>query len=190
MSERFTHNGLLITIEQDTDCSSNGPREWDNVGTMVCWHSRYGLGDEHPDCSPGDYLLALMQEREYKLHRYCVPDEIAPKHLQAYINKHYVVLPLYLYDHSGLSMSTSAFGCPWDSGQVGFIYVERTNTDYSDPVAGLTAEVEIYDQWLRGDVYCYTVEDSEGDIIDSCCGLYGYDYCRQEALSVSAKCCA
>ena len=30
-----------------------------------------------------------------------------------------VILPLYLHDHSGLTMNTSGFHCPWDSGQVG-----------------------------------------------------------------------
>lgn len=35
------------------------------------------------------------------------------------------ILPLYLYDHSGLAMSTSDFGDRWDSGCVGFIYMDK-----------------------------------------------------------------
>lgn len=190
MSERFTYNGFTITIEPDCDGSDNGPRDWDNVGTMVCWHNRYTLGDIQPACSPDKYMLELMQLREYRLHVYWVPDDIKLEHVKRYINKHFIVLPLYLYDHGGLSMCTSPFGCPWDSGQVGFIYVERTSREYSDPIAGLTAEVDIYDQWLRGDVYCYTVEDSAGEILDSCCGFYGYDDCRQEAIEACANCLA
>ena len=31
----------------------------------------------------------------------------------------FVFLPLYLFDHSGITMNTSGFSCPWDSGQVG-----------------------------------------------------------------------
>ena len=34
------------------------------------------------------------------------------------------ILPLYLYDHSGLTMSTNDFGDRWDSGCVGFIYMD------------------------------------------------------------------
>jgi hypothetical protein len=34
-----------------------------------------------------------------------------------------IYLPLYLYDHSGITMSYKPFGCRWDSGQVGFIYM-------------------------------------------------------------------
>lgn len=35
------------------------------------------------------------------------------------------ILPLYLYDHSGLAMSTNDFGDRWDSGCVGFIYMDK-----------------------------------------------------------------
>lgn len=40
------------------------------------------------------------------------------------------LLPLYLYDHSGLAMSTGSFigrapHADWDSGQVGFIYMDK-----------------------------------------------------------------
>ena len=34
-------------------------------------------------------------------------------------------LPLYLYDHSGITMSTGSFCDSWDSGQVGFISVNE-----------------------------------------------------------------
>ena len=47
-----------------------------------------------------------------------------------------VALPLYLYDHSGITMNTSGFSCPWDSGQVGWIYCTkkrfREETGYTE----------------------------------------------------------
>lgn len=53
----------------------------------------------------------------------------------------YVGMPVYAYVHSGATVSTSPFSCPWDSGQSGFVYMTR-----EDAVAGwgeklLTAEV-------------------------------------------------
>ena len=33
-----------LKIVQDTDPES--PRTWDNLGTMVCFHKRYELGDK------------------------------------------------------------------------------------------------------------------------------------------------
>ena len=36
-----------------------------------------------------------------------------------------VVLPVYMYDHSGITINTTGFSCPWDSGMVGIIYVSK-----------------------------------------------------------------
>jgi hypothetical protein len=81
----------------------------------------------------------------------------------------FISLPLFLYDHSGITMSTGRFSCPWDSGQVGFIYVsrEKIRETYGWKVITkkreeriyeiLRGEVEVYDQYLTGDVYGYLV---------------------------------
>lgn len=95
--------------------------------------------------------------------------------IQRKVEKFYVVLPLYVYEHSGMTMNTSGFSCPWDSGQVGFIYVSydvaekeygypemklpRSHADkYKRIVESLKAEVETYDQYLTGSVYGFIVE--------------------------------
>ena len=66
-------------------------------------------------------------------------------------------------------MSTGRFSCPWDSGQVGFIYVsrEKVRKEYGWKVITkereeriyeiLRGEVEVYDQYLTGQVYGYIV---------------------------------
>jgi hypothetical protein len=89
------YKGYTIEIYQD-DCGES-PREWDNLGEMICFHKRYDLGDRH----------------SYTVHQ---ANELAGK-------REMIVVPLYLYDHSGITMSTSPFSCPWDSGQVGYIWV-------------------------------------------------------------------
>jgi hypothetical protein len=180
MSETFEIDGYTIKIEQDDD-PVNPRTEYDNVGKMVCWHSHYSLGDEQPRCSPDEYLHQMMWEREDRLHGKRIPDNIKQEDLQAYIDKHFVVLPLYCYDHSGLSMSPRPFGCPWDSGGVGFIYVESESKEYDDLESGLKGEVETYDQYLRGDIWGYTIETSDGEVLDSCWGFYGFSHCRSEA---------
>ena len=57
----------------------------------------------------------------------CWPDEIVRA-----CNKYgdVAIMPLFLYDHSGLSMSTSIFAgrayhAQWDSSQVGYIYLDK-----------------------------------------------------------------
>ena len=47
------------------------------------------------------------------------------KDIQEKVSTKIIILPLYLYDHSGISMKTTPFSCQWDSGQVGWIYVEK-----------------------------------------------------------------
>ena len=120
--------------------------------------------------------------------RYTLGDEGAehPKNLDVIAS-----LPLYLYDHSGITMSTSPFSCPWDSGCVGLIYIAKADADewinadgtYDTEamLAILESEVKEYDQYLTGDVWGYTITDDDGEEIDSCWGFYGHDYCEAEA---------
>jgi hypothetical protein len=67
---------------------------------------------------------------------------------------------LYLYDHSGISISTSPFSCRWDSGQVGFIYLtrqkcEEEGVDFDKAEDVLEGEVMSLDQYFTGDVWGY-----------------------------------
>ena len=106
--------------------------------------------------------------------------------------KHYCILPIYLYDHSGLTINTTGFSCPWDSSQVGWIYASHVeisneyNTLFTDRLAEkaivrLKGEVESYDHYLRGDCYRYTLyQDNEE--IDSCGGFIGPPDELQEAI--------
>ena len=150
---------MKVIISHDADIES--PRTFDNLGTMYCWHKRYQLGDIQPKCDPVE-------------HQKCMPEGS-------------VILPLYLIDHSGISMSTSDYRHPWDSGRVGYIVVtpedirkefscKRISAKMRAKVAErLKQEVEIYDDYLTGNVYQYELQDDEGEVTDSCCGFYGKD---------------
>jgi len=156
-------SNITVKIEYDSD-PGNPRTEWDNAGTMVCWHNRYTLGDEQPKCDPQEYLADLPEDT--------------------------LVLPLFLYDHSGITMSTGSFGCQWDSGQVGFIFctpetiAKEWNGDREAAQKCLEAEVKVYDDYLTGAVFGFVIEkivecDScghhEPEHIDSCWGFYGHD---------------
>lgn len=94
-----------------------------------------------------------------------------------------VCLPIYLYDHSGITVSHGSFYCPWDSGQVGWHYAtwEGLAENWPDDPSStetlqkaeecLKAELAEYDAYLRGDVYTFVVEDDEGNYLDSCGGF-------------------
>jgi hypothetical protein len=107
------------------------------------------------------------------------------KAISRVLDNNVLMLPLYLYDHSGITMNTTGFSCRWDSGQVGFIYVTKYQlkqeygiskvmpTHWKKAEERLKAEVKVYDRYIRGDVYCYTIHDKNEDIVvDSLGGLY------------------
>ena len=98
-----------------------------------------------------------------------------------------VILPLYLYDHSGLAMSTGSFigravHAEWDSGQVGYIYADRDSIrkEYDAVTAEtvrkaesvLEGEVKEYDLYLRGECYGYRLF-KDGEEEDACWGFLG-----------------
>lgn len=165
---------LALKIEQDPDSESPRLDEY-TLGKMICFHSRYNLGDEH-DINVNDFNG--WDEMKAHLIKNCDAD---------------VILPLYLYDHSGITIATTPFSCPWDSGQVGFIYMDRDtilkeapgNPKILTPKAkawaydDLQSEVDTYDQYLRDDIWGYVIEDEDGKTVDSCWGIYGEDYCRE-----------
>jgi hypothetical protein len=139
----------------------------------------YSYGRNYAD--EDDYSLYLvarfMEETVYD--KGCDHDDLSYSELYDRIEKRgTIILPLYLYDHSGITMSTSSFNCRWDSGQVGYIYmtketIEKEGWTKEQATNYLEGEVETYDQYLTGDVWGWRVIDNDDDIIESCYGYYG-----------------
>lgn len=166
-SNLLEYKGFKIEVTQDD--LSESPRDWENLGTMTCFHNGYDLGDKN-DLSIDDL------------------EEIAK-------DKNYISLPLFLYDHSGITMNTTGFSCKWDSGQVGLMYVslEKVRKEYSVKkvskklrakiIEYLISEVDIYDKFLAGDVYGYIVDD-----FGSCSGFYGHNHERSGLLEQAKNC--
>lgn len=88
--------------------------------------------------------------------------------------EHIFLLPLYLYEHSGITMSTTPFGCRWDSGQAGMAFVTKEELIESgayhitkdSPLEDMREaahkvirnEVEEYDHYITGNYIGYTLE--------------------------------
>jgi hypothetical protein len=173
--EEVEYKGFRIEI-YPCDNFGESSRDWDNLGTMACFHKRYDLGDK----------------TELKSSDFNGWDELA-----AYLEKQgaAVIMPLYLYDHSGITISCGnsyPYNDRWDAGQVGFIYVtkekirkeygvKRVSKELLETVREvLVNEVKTYDQDLRGDVYSFVSYKGDEEI-DSCGGLYGVEYAVQYA---------
>ena len=152
------YKGYTVKIFVD-DNPINPVEDFDMFGKMICFHNRYNLGHSH------DFTTESFQE-----------------FLQE--NKNNIVsLPLYFYDHSGITMRITPFSCQWDSGQVGVIYVTKENIKKEFNVKNITkgimekvlnllkAEVETYNKYLTGQIYGYQILKGE-DVEDSCWGYY------------------
>lgn len=151
------------------------PRDWYTIGNMVCLHSKYNLGDKHP----------------YRKGDFNSWDEIKKQIVKD--NGPCIILPIYMYDHSSITLSTSPFSCRWDSGQVGFIFVTNdevklrygyntiTKNIKENIERVLTEEVNMYDKYINGDTYMYIVENEEGVEISRCSGFFDYDDCESAA---------
>lgn len=180
------------------------PREVDeNFGTMVCFHPRYALGDSHNYMDKDDFLREMylntvgndargMERYENMINMVWSrkmtgpnPDERAVDNtLLNVISKKYIMLPLYLLDHSGLAMKTTSFHDPWDSGQVGWIYVSKEDAlkEFGgEKMTGairkkaedlMRGEVAAYDSYLRGECYGFELYKN-GELEDSCWGFMG-----------------
>ena len=181
--EVWSNKDEVLGIYQDENPES--PREWDNLGIMLCGHKRYELGDEQPKS---------REELDERL------EELDPV----------IRLPLWLLDHSGLTMQTGSFAedaQQFDSSQVGWIVA--TKKDILDNFTGydkngkrkpmktkmtpqmvkdaeriLRGEVETYSKYLGGFVYGFVIEKKStcdkcqnvsSEHIDSCWGFYSYD---------------
>ena len=234
------------------DCDMiDSPRENDDCfGTMVCFHSRYHLGDKHDHKDPEEFLKHLLfhyyssneksghgklvydflktgksdearieynkSSHEWELltknfwssireYSVCTGYPASPKgkdvpdwfidecvsvlsmkdlvKLVEYLDD-VVILPLYLYDHGGITMNTIGFHCPWDSGQVGWIYADKDKILHEFGGDKLTPELrekaekllrgetDYYDHYIRGDCYGYQLYKDDEEI-DSCWGFIG-----------------
>ena len=195
-------HGRKLEIHYDRD-PLNPREEWDQMTTMFSAHDRYRLGEKLDSGIegliqavasvtsielPAREELLKIGERLYDCYdkeKYSGLRALAWKEIEEIA----FVKPLYIYDHSGITISTKPFSCRWDSGQYGWIVLPKEvyaknfptfrgrwtkkQLEAADKV--IEAEVEVFDQYLRGDVYGFRVLDKEGEEEDSCWGFYGDD---------------
>jgi hypothetical protein len=171
-------------LEIFNDESPESPREWDNITTMICFHKRYNVGDK----------------TDYKSSDFDSWDEL--KEQIESDNKVLMIKPLYMYDHSGITISTSSFNDRWDSGQIGWVFITEKqynyicgkDVEYTDEKLEciINSEVHNYDQYLTGEVYGYTIYEIETcslghehrNVVESCGGYYDEGDCRDEGMNL------
>jgi len=174
--EQETYRGYDIKIYRDFDAES--PREWSNLGKMVCGHKGYNL--------PNEINLDFDRFESW--------DEVKEELVEIYDSV--IELPLYLYDHSGIQIKVGSFDgllpqghAYFDSGQIGFIFcsvhdmikefgIDTTEWRAQEIVYAekaekiLRNEVDIFDYYVAGSVYGFTIETWDGEEVCSSWGFY------------------
>lgn len=160
---------LRVRIECDMD--SESPASWDNFGEITYnARGREVLGTE-----------AISNERFEEIGRGIDDGSL-------------IGLPVYAYVHSGSTIATTPFSCPWDSGRSGWVYATREAAIKEFGKKILTPKVKAHalhclqglvdtcNTYLMGEVYGYIVERAVlggWEELDSCWGFYGLDYCKE-----------
>jgi hypothetical protein len=151
----WTMVGEKARVKVTTEEYPLNPRDWDDLTTMVCFHRRYTLGDKHG-------LSADISSSWQFIHDYLVKEKETA-----------VIYPLYLYDHSGISMKmgspfteAEAHHASWDSGQVGFIYIDKVAAEKleldSDELHGICLDaVKHYSAYIEGAVYEWIYQEEK-----------------------------
>lgn len=105
-------------------------------------------------------------------------------------------LPVYAYVHTGATISTTPYSCPWDSGRSGYVYMTADDakgwSTTDDVIKALEGIVTSYDTYMQGECYYFVVEEevsstwvnketgeeetrTEWNHLDSCSGFLGAD---------------
>lgn len=156
--ESFEHHGLTIKIHPDDDAEMP---DSETVSIVYRKDSRYRLGNKPLTSAEREALAERVRKAEV------------------------YILPVYAYVHSGSTIRTTPFDCPWDSGQSGWAYVERGGfKDEAQAHECIIAFVKEFDSWLQGGACGFRIFDGE-DEIDSCWGFYDLEYCKSEAKGIA-----
>lgn len=173
----------MTTVRIVADRYPSNPRtESDNFCLMVCAHGRYNLGDENA-------TTILAEKLNVSAREYSASELVGMAHERGLV---FASKPLYLYDHSGITMATTPFSCHFDSGQVGEILVFKDDirSDFGVKRIGkkihakmiesaerhIDGEVSAYDSYLTGDMYCLEIRDDNGEVEDCIAGFIGTDF--------------
>lgn len=172
----------LYRISLDQDGYPDNPRDWENLCKIISFRGDWDISDRGMSFSRDDFRETV---------------ESLEKDPDIFIK------PVYMYDHSGQTISLRDFGDRWDSGICGFIYADKcdvlkwfagaTEENWKElALKDMEIEIEVYNDYITGDVYGFEVYEAHevkherldtGDIwfttewesVDSCCGFFGSD---------------
>jgi hypothetical protein len=172
MNQSYERRGYTVTVSDDPDVPD--PREEFAGCGLVLSHKRYNWPND-ADINFGIFDGWGDIAAELRMHFGAL-----------------VVVPVWAYDHSGVSFSTGErtgqFADRWDSGQAGLAYVtaeqwtatQGCGWDGSEEQAGvarrlIAAEIATWAAWAGGETFRYQITGPDGEDAGSCCGYIGWE---------------
>lgn len=166
----------IIRVDYCEWCDN--PRDWSNATYLYLSHRKYNFPKE------GNLYID-----EY---------EDINEQIEKYEKQGYWILPVYAYEHGGITISLGSFCDSWDSGLLGWVYCDeklrkQENIETEEQFYDLAKnEIKMYDKYLQGDcydVYGYCVEDKEE--LEPLHGYYpvedyNYEECIKEFFSYNS----
>ena len=161
--------GYTCKVLQDQNPES--PDSWDNIPKLMTFHRGCYIQEDKAFKRKEEEFKAFLRDNEKTLF----------------------IMPVRAYIHSGVALSFSGstypFNDPWDACQVGVMFCTKKEArdnwgkGWTKKIQkAFEAHLETWNQYLRGEVYGYTVEDKDGNHVDSCWGFYGPpEDCMKEA---------
>jgi len=181
--ETFEHEGYTIEIWPDGNVENPLKEDEGTLGEWCIFHRRYDIGNSERTATCQEDVTRHTEE------------------LQAHCEKTgSILLPVYMYDHSGVVLSLESFHgrlpqghAEFDSFQCGWVLIDRDKTKkllcaraFNEVIKkkareNIEGELTVLNQWLSGDVWGYVIKDKDGEQVDSCWNYYGLDTVRDEA---------
>jgi len=156
--ENLTVN--VYSDEENDNTDNPFSSEYDLFGTVSCFHRNYNLSSYNSDFTDKEDLK---------------------RHISL---KNVISLPVYLYDHSGITINTTGFIFSWDSGQIGYIHitkeeiykefnVKRISSALLKKVyENLKGTISFINDYLTGNIHYFEVIDTDSEEILE--AVYGY----------------
>lgn len=164
-----------VSIHQDTDCDS--PDAWGITDVFLGWCEgrSYSFGRKG---FPVHWEVVRLPERGWRSASWY--DSL--RHHEDYPG--YVIVPVRVIDH-GMQFNISV---DYERPTAG-VFIEAksdleqlANIDAPSPVEQAEVMVEVWNQYLEGDTYGFTITHSvSGECVDSLWGIYGLDEAEKSA---------
>ncbi len=164
--ESIEYKGYTLNVEPDEYADS--PKEWGDENLfLVGFHREFSV--DHKDVGEG-LVRSIFAGNKY--------EDGSKSEDAVEFSKKYHVFPLEAYIHSGVSLhlgGEARIDRAWDVSMVGALFVAkseaRTKKRAEELARGL---IKTWNMYLSGDVWSVSVEDQDGEVLDTCGGFYGY----------------